>query len=390
MRLQRNQSGFVLGRGFALAIAMLVGTVCAASAPEVTLQTSLRDLDSDSLEVREQAAATLRAIAGNSPDRLLALINRDSSPEQRERLIGLAQEVFYATPRGALGVSFGFARQLGMVVAEEQYEEGIPIESTIEGFDSVNVLKGGDLLRSIDGFRVRTNVQCQLETISRDKGQIVQLEIEREGRPMRVSVCLGSRRELRAQAPAPEIMEAAWKLRLARCAAEQTAPPAIASVPAMAWAEADRLRKEPIDPEAEIRRASLQRPELQIERLLPDGSRMNLQREGTPAADLVATGSPRSKVSTGTPQSRMLASRPQPAVNVPGDNRNALVKRVQELRLERQMLLAKIEAANMEVTDPKLPRDQRQLMRQTLDGLEADLAVIQAQIDQLVQIQRNR
>jgi hypothetical protein len=390
MRLQQRQSGIVVGRRIALAIALLVGSVSSAGVPEATLQTSLRDLDSESLEAREQAAATLRAIAGNSPERLLALITRDSSPEQRERLIGLAHEVFYSTPRGALGVSFGFARQLGMAVAEEQYEEGIPIESTIEGFDSANVLKSGDLLRSVDGFRVRTNLQCQLETISRDKGQIVQLEIEREGRPMRVSVCLGSRRELRAQTPAPEVMEAAWKLRLARSTAEQSAPPAIASIPALAWAEADRLCKEPIDPESEIRRASLQRPELQIERLLPDGSRMNLQREGTPAADLVATGAPRAKVSTGTPQSRMLASRPQQVVNMPGDNRNVLIKRVQELRTERQLLLGKIEATNLMVTDPNIPREQRQVLRQTLDGLEADLAVIQAQIDQLMQIQRNR
>ncbi|MGH7242449.1 MAG: hypothetical protein ACREJD_03415 [Phycisphaerales bacterium] len=390
MTISCRNFGSVLGRGFVAALALFAGTLCAARGPEAVVNSALADLNSESIEARNKGAASLRAWAGLSPDRLLALINHDSSPEQRERLIGLAREVFFATPRGALGVSFGFGRLQAIPAIEEQFEEGIPIESTLAGFDSSNVLKGGDLLRAIDGCRIRTNLQCRLETISRDKGQVVQLEIERDGRPMRVSVTLGSQRDLRNQLPAPDVIESAWKLRLARNTTDQTGSPAVGAIPAQAWVEADRLIKEPVDPEAEIRRVSLQNPEIQVDRLMPDGSRMNVQRDGTPAADLVATGNPRTRVSTGTPQSRMLASRPQQFMNLPADNRNALIKRAQELRETRKILQDRVEAATRIVNDPNVPREQRQLMRQAVDDLQSELAGIEAQMAQLIQPQRNR
>jgi len=384
MNCQLRKTGMLLGRGSVVAIALLVGPLSPGKSPDAVVGSSLQELDSDSIEVREKGAIALRAWAGQSPDRLLALITRDSSPEQRERLISIAHDVFSSTARGALGVSFGFARQLVMPISDEQFEEGIPIDSALAGFDSANVLKGGDLLRAIDGCRVRTNVQCQLETISRDKGQVVQLDIEREGRPMRVNVCLGSRRELRgAESPAPAMMDAAWKLRLARGTASQAAPLAVGAIPAQAWAEADRLVKEPIDPEAEIRRASMQRPDVQFERILPDGSRVNLMREGTPTADLVATGNPRSKVMTGTPQARMLAGRPQQLGNNPGEDRNVWMKRLQELKDESRALQRRIDAQAEKANNPQLPREERQLLRQSIDGLEAERAAIDAQINQL-------
>lgn len=351
---------------------------------------SLPDLNSDSLEVREQAAASLRAWAGTSPDRLLSLVSAECTPEQRQRLIGLAREVFMATPRGALGVSFGSARQLGMPVAEELFEEGIPIDMAIEGFDSFTVLKGGDLLRSIDGSRVRTNTQCQQETVSRDKGQVVQLEIEREGRSMRVSVCLGSRGDLRTQALRPEMLEAAWKLRLARVRPDLMASPPVGEVPVQAWAEADRLKNEPIDAEAQIRRASLQQADFQAERLLPDGSRVNLRREGTPTADLVAGGGPRDRVSSGTPQARLLANRAQQFANIPEGDRNELLQLEQRLRQEQLSLLTRMQAAGEIANDPNMPREQRQLMRQTLDALESDLAVNEARLKDVARARRNR
>lgn len=355
------------------------------------IESSLRDLDSDSIETRNKGADVLRAWAGISPDRVLTLITAESTPEQRERLIGIAREIFFTTPRGALGVQFGIVRQIGIGGAEEQYEEGIPIDATVEGFDSGNVLKGGDLLRSIDGSRIRTNLQCQLETISRDKGQIVQIEIEREGRPMRVSVCLGSRRDLRgAQIPTPEIMQAAWKLRLERSVPAQSAPLAIGQIPAAAWAEADRLSAEPIDPDTEIRRASLQRPDFQVQRILPDGSRVTVQREGTPNADLVASGTPREKVSVGTSQAGMISARPQRFGNGGGENRNILLKRHQQLQEERNAVRGRIDNATRMANDPNLTREERQMMRQTSDELQTDLAIIQAQMDQIRQILRDR
>ncbi|MBX3388475.1 MAG: hypothetical protein KF691_03355 [Phycisphaeraceae bacterium] len=392
MGIRIRQPGFAIIRSVAIALALAAGSAPTARASGPLVDSAVRDLENDSIETREKAAETLRAWAGASPDRVLALVNADATPEQRERLIGIAREIFFATPRGALGVQFGIVRQIGVAGAEEQYEEGIPIDATVDGFDSANVLKGGDLLRSIDSCRIRTNLQCQLETISRDKGQIVQIEIEREGRPMRVSVCLGSRRDLRgAQIPSPELMEAAWKLRLGRSASVQPAPLALGAIPAQAWVEADRLSAEPVDPEAEIRRASMQRPDFQVQRVLPDGSRIAVQREGTPTADLVASGNPREKVSSGTPQSSMISMRPQQFVNaVGGENRNALLKRQQRLLEERTLIRGRIDTANRLANDPNLPREQRQIMKQTTDELEADLAIVQAQMDQIRQILRDR
>lgn len=391
MGFQFRQPGFAALRTAAIVLILAAGLAASARASEPMVETALHDLDSDSIEARDKGAEMIRAWAGTSPDRVLALVNADSTPEQRERLMGIAREIFFATPRGALGVQFGIGRQIGVGGLDEQYDEGIPIDSTVEGFDSANVLKGGDLLRSIDGSRIRTNLQCQLETISRDKGQIVQIEIEREGRPMRVSVSLGSRRDLRgAQTPTPEVMQAAWKLRLERGTPESSTPPALGAVPALAWAEADRLSTEPVDPDAEIRRAALQRADFQVQRLLPDGSRVAVQREGTPSADLVASGNPRDKVSAGTPQAGMISARPQRFGNGGGENRNVLLKRHQQLQDERTLIRGKIDTVTRLANDPNLSREERQTMRQTSDELQADLAIVQAQMDQIRQILRDR
>lgn len=388
MKYFHRHSSFLGGRG--LVAAAFVFSAGLAAASETPIAQSVEQLDSDSIETREQAATMLRAWAGNSPDRLLSLISRDSSPEQRDRLTSLAHQVFEQTPRGALGVSFAVSRQLGIPSPEEPFEEGIPIDSALPNFDSINVLKNGDLLRSIDGCRVRTNIQCQLETVSRDKGQVVQLEIEREGRPMRVSVCLGSRRELRgAETPSKEIMEAAWKLRLARATSSLPTQTPIGTVPAQAWAEAERLAKEPIDPDAEIRRASMQRSENRFERTTPDG-RTVFTRDGLPEADLVATGTPRTRVSTGTPQSRMLARNPQQFGNGAGENRDAIIRRLVELREEQRGLQQRVSDVSKLVNDPNLPREQRQQLRQMLEGLETELAAIENQALQLNQARRNR
>ena len=370
-----------------MAFVMSAGIAMASDTP---ISQSVEALDSNSLQTREHAATALRAWAGTSPDRLLSLITRDSTPEQRERLTSLARESFESFPRGALGVSFAFPRQLGLPAAEEPFEEGIPIDSALPNFDSINVLKNGDLLRSIDGCRVRTNTQCQIETVSRDKGQVVQLEIEREGRPMRVSVCLGSRLELRgAETPAKEIMEAAWKLRVSRTTSALPVQAPIGTVPAQAWAEADRLAKEPIDPDAEIRRASMRRTGTQFDRTGPDG-RPGFTRDGTPEADLVATGTPRGRVSTGTPQSRMLAVNPQQFGNGVAQNRDAILRRLVELRDEQRLLQKRIDDVGKVANDPNLPREQRQQLRQILEGLEAELAAVENQALQHNQLRRNR
>lgn len=349
----------------------------------------LRDLESESIELRERASSTLRNWAKGSPDRLLAILSSNSTPEQRERVVALAFEAFNSSSRGALGVEFA---QLGIrqgLAGEDEFEEGIPINATIPGFDSGRVLKSGDLLRSIGGVRVRTNQQCRVEIISYDPGQQVRLEIEREGRPMFVTVRLGRWNDLQGGQGAPvasQIRQAAWKSRVARnTAVPVTDAPKLQPLPgSLAWVEGDRLVTPLPEKNAFVRDANFQvrsQPELLPQVPGINNDQYALDRSESPAADMVASGEPRGKVK---------ATRTQNYGRRAEANRDGVAVAVQQLRQQVQALDKQLEMTREALRDPKLTPQERNQYLQRIASLEDQRDSAQVALTQLQEMLRPR
>lgn len=351
--------------------------------------TCLREFESESVEARDKASSTLRTWAKGSPDRLLSLLSSNSTPEQRERVLALAFEAFSSSARGAMGVEFA---QLGIrqgLAGEDVFEEGIPINATIPNFDSGRVLKSGDLLRSIGGVRVRTNVQCRIEIISYDPGQQVRLEIEREGRPMFVTVRLGRWNDLQGGQGAPvasQVRQAAWKSRVAR---STTVPIAdgtqLQPLPgSLAWVEGDRLVTPVPDKNAFVRDANFQvRAQPQLLPQVPgvNDEQYALDRSDSPAADMIASGEPRAKVR---------AARTQNYGRRAEANRDGIAVAVQQLRLQMQEFDKQLEIAREALRDPKLTPQERNQLVKRINGLEDQRDSAQLTLAQLQEVLRPR
>ena len=97
-------------------LALLAGVVCCAGwsladRPDdaAFAAARVRELDAEDVRTRERAEDSLRGWCRGQVDRILTLIDAGASAEQRDRLLSLARTVFDASPRAAMGVSFGVA-----------------------------------------------------------------------------------------------------------------------------------------------------------------------------------------------------------------------------------------------------------------------------------------
>jgi hypothetical protein len=186
----------------------------------------IAELDSSVLRVRESAMSALR----NSPlltlDQLEGVLSGERlSPEQFNRLGVLAKERFVSSPRAALGVQFD---DFGA-----RSSEGVPIARTIEGFDSVRVLKSGDVMYAMSGVRVTSLEDARKIITSHDPGERMTIHLFRNGEPLIVRATLGNFEDLERRPErgrnvgvgggggnrggrGSDVMDAAWEIRLAR------------------------------------------------------------------------------------------------------------------------------------------------------------------------------
>ncbi|MCA3006685.1 MAG: hypothetical protein LW650_02350 [Planctomycetaceae bacterium] len=138
----------------------------------------LARLASPDLSVREEAARALSGRADADLKTIEGLLTRpDLSAEQRLRLLHLASVRFRETPRGALGVSFGFGPG----------SDGLMISAPLANFPAAKVLRPGDRIVAVDGevipsssgFGWSGNSPIRPFVISRDPGDTVRLTIIR-------------------------------------------------------------------------------------------------------------------------------------------------------------------------------------------------------------------
>ncbi|HEX8877878.1 MAG TPA: PDZ domain-containing protein [Phycisphaerales bacterium] len=362
----------------------------------------VKELDSDSVRVRENAEDALRAWCRNKTDRVLSLIEPGASAEQRDRLLSLAREVFEASPRAAMGVSFGVGNVQFGNFEEEVFDGGIPIAGPVKGFDSENVLKPGDLLLSIDGVRVRTNAEARVQIISHDPDQVVRLEVERDAKVLQLPLRLGNwgnlnvaNRGVTREISRPE-RDAAWRARLARtnpALLTLDTKPVLRPVPnAAAWNEGERLANDQREnvvriPESGNLRLNpgMDQPR-RVVQIGIDGNvqRLDLGEDGNPTvADLHSGGVPRGTVSE-TPSDADL--RPQRSRSRVG-NLNADAGDLRMLEIQRMGFEQQANILREQLRDRKLDPDTRRGLGLMLERIETDIAGLDAQIERR---QRNR
>jgi hypothetical protein len=340
--------------------------------------TRVKELNADDVQTRERAEDSLRGWCRGQADRVLTLIDGQSSAEQRDRLLSLARSVFDTSPRAAMGVSFGVANVAFGLQEEEAFDGGIPIAGPVKGFDSENVLKSGDLLLSIEGVRIRTNREARTQILSHDPGQVVRLEIERDGKVLQLPLKLGFWSNLNSRANIQR-------------ASDPSGQPVLRPVPnASAWAEAERLATEP----AQTRLVQL--PQSQNLRLGPgvdnnqrqvleigiDGRMrtLNTDRNGNVAvADLRPSGTTREVITNAPSDEQLRPSRQrQRFENLTLDAQNE----VNILQLQRRGLMD--QAAMMRETMRLLPGNDanRRGMDAMLQRIETEIAVLEDQMEQ--------
>lgn len=186
-----------------------------SAARDAALDGLLKGFDSDDVATRERAAAGL---ASTPAIDLAALTRRIGdrahplSPEQALRLNEAGVKLLKSSPRGAMGVSFGRS-------TPDTVEIGLPVE----GFESMRVLRQGDVVRTIAGVKAAGQEQARAIILSHDPGAEVTLEITRAGEPSTVTLHLGSYSDLdqgTRQPMADPVMREAWRLRCARAAGD--------------------------------------------------------------------------------------------------------------------------------------------------------------------------
>lgn len=222
------------------AVVLVLASGAAASARADTFEDAVVALDSDVLDVRDQATRSLVRLidsgeaSGNSLMRRAvqsAVAQRATDPslslEQRQRILSLLRDQFERTPRGAIGIEFSPAPN----------NRGVLVGRTVPGFpaDRDGLLLAGDVILEIagvvlpgahdlidGGFAAGMGGAAQWAMrsviISHDPGDVVRLRVLRGATELDVEVPLGSLSALRQQRAMDDgwVREAAWKHRLLR------------------------------------------------------------------------------------------------------------------------------------------------------------------------------
>ncbi|MFO0834349.1 MAG: PDZ domain-containing protein [Phycisphaerales bacterium] len=344
-------------------------TPAPATLDMAALDSTLAKLDDPSIEEREHAMNAIRTLPGMSVRAIGQAMQKPTlSAEQRVRLSQVGQSLFLDEPRGALGVTFN--------VGGIDDEEGqVQIRETTPGWDSSRALRPWDVVRSIDGLRLRTYAEARAAIISHDPGDTVSLDIVRNGQPGTVRVRLGNFADLNKSGLIdPLAYEAAWRLRASRMISEATKPLVIdlaadewSNEPTIDGPPAVERMNHPITSEP-LRTQMRQIPVSDLSAAGP--SRASGERN---VSDLGQMGSVRSD----RPSLRVLA-RNQGRVEVPPE----IVRRMLEAAQQQRAVLKRdIAGLRQRAADPNADARTVEILRRQVAGLEEVLAGLDQQID---------
>lgn len=191
--------------------------------PPELIESLVAGLDDESYTQRERSFVALAELRSLNLKSIEAILDRrDLTSEQRARLVVLARERFVTSPRAAMGVQFYTNVSGGAGV--EAASSYVAIENLVPGFRSAEVLRPGDVILEVAGFRISgplSRDMVRAHIISRDPGDTLPMVIRRGAERMEVSVTLGSYLDLAQGSPIyPHDMARSWWARMGRRAGE--------------------------------------------------------------------------------------------------------------------------------------------------------------------------
>jgi hypothetical protein len=197
------------------------------------LQEKIAQLGSTDAQLREQTTQDLIRDNGIS----LAMIDRaireggdKLSLEARQRLVTVAQDRFWRTPRGALGIVF-WNSVTGIPINRR---DRAVIGRTVDKFDSAGKLEMGDVIIEADGRKIEASRNLQSAIVSHDPGETIRLVVRRGDEKLNLDVRLGRRDDL-PDAPLDDSLRMrAWNVRAASMMPE-TAHPILIDVKPGDW-----------------------------------------------------------------------------------------------------------------------------------------------------------
>ncbi len=175
-----------------------------ASDPDL-VASLVEDLKNPSFVTRELAERELQYEESITLEALEAQLMRDDlSQEQRIRLLKAASMRFASEPRAAMGIQ----------LTNELSELGLKISGPVEGFDSMAKLRANDIISRIGDLPIRSTTDLQVAIISRSPGEVVPVEVVRDGQRLTLDIELGKWSNLSTAGGIPRsYVEAAWIFR---------------------------------------------------------------------------------------------------------------------------------------------------------------------------------
>lgn len=175
-----------------------------AEVPEPELKRLVDDLGAPELSRREaatEAIETNRAIRLRHLERWLR--EPGLSPEQRTRLMGLARARFWSEPRAAMGV-----RRDGPFAGSR----GVILTAITPGFPAAEVLRAGDRIETLDGYKLDEFEMFRYVIIAHDPGDEIPATVIRDGVTLNLKIKLGHYAALGLNLEENVLVEG-WRLR---------------------------------------------------------------------------------------------------------------------------------------------------------------------------------
>jgi hypothetical protein len=339
-----------------------------AGEPSELLSRALVDLDSPSVQTRIEA--TTRLLNSRSIDlrQIEAAIKSGKlSPEQRQRLLLVAQKRFCAEPRAAMGIG-----------QDPNFtQRGVTLQNVQPDFPASEVLRPGDRIIAAGGQAVDIWETMRAIIVSRDPGDEIPVTLIRDGATLNVTVKLGEFSQLNARMRTARIddtlLNEAWQFR-SRTLQDPDAAPAKAidsGLASSAWSQQVYIE----DGEPGRGRS-----------VDPDTSRTGLMIGGEARGGIAPAA---------MPQPRALNARLVPAdPQLPGqpaviDAEQLLQTRLQVARSIRDNLSMQIDMLRSNLAKANAPEAVRKNWRSQIDALNAEVQARDREIQQLqLQIKR--
>lgn len=318
----------------------------AISEGELTLGDVIDDLGSDDLATRERASAILSDVAMWDEEVLAAACTLPQAcPETRQRLRNAMLERFANSPKPAVGISMSRTARFGILL--DSVQDDFPSHRTLRAGDEI--LKIGDV-----DFRTRPNDWSLLQAVvaSYKPGDVVDMLILRDNEEMNVSVELGVWADLGPRALPHEyrMLRQALDMRLERIGVSIDAEePVKAPVSRIDWNRASRITFKPPEADGMLPGGSASSIPGRPNGGVRPGDNLRASRAERAREDvkLAVADAAREGIAVQLAELERSIEQVRERINDPRtsrEDRAALITRMGELTLQRQIMLQAIDA----------------------------------------------